>query len=92
MRKLIIGCIGSVLTVLLVSGCRTPDTSYQKQEYKFVRLTWGDKGSPDEKLNELGGQGWKIEKSQISYTPYLYTGDFLFARPAQSSRPTSQMQ
>lgn len=83
MRKLLIsGCVGSVLAVLLLSGCRTPGLAAQR-EYKFVRLTWGEKDSPDARLNELARQGWKIEESHISYTPYVYTGDFLFVRLAR---------
>jgi hypothetical protein len=71
------------MAVISLAGCHTPDRHASREEYKFLRLVWGDKDSPDNRLNELAQQGWKIKDSQISYVPYVFTGNFMFVRPVQ---------
>ena len=83
MKTLVRGFIASFAAALLLTGCHTATRQYsQKEEYKFVSHAWGDRDSPDSRLNEIGQQGWTIKESIITYTPHAYTGKFLFTRPA----------
>ena len=69
-----------VALLVLLTGCGTTRRESTNVEYKVVRLTWSEKGSPDGELNALAKQGWRVQDSNMSYTPHVYTGVFLMKR------------